>query len=126
MLLSRHNEDDDELSFSSSCLPDNGQTELGMPQMRIIHLLQQSPVTAGWYELRAAPPQLLQTADIVNTAVSNTAEATAVSTGPLSAVAVGADAVWLPYQVFQPQKVLFLMVLDMVEEEEVEEVEDQG
>jgi hypothetical protein len=34
--------------------------------------------------------------------------------------------VWLPYQVFQPQKVLFLMVVDVVEEYEVEEVEEQG
>jgi hypothetical protein len=92
MPLSRCNEDNDESSFSSTHLPDNGQTELGMPQMRTIDLLQQSPVTVEQYELRATPPQLLQTADIVNAAVPNTAAATSVSTGTSSAVAVGADA----------------------------------
>ena len=63
-----------------------------MPQMRTIHLLQQSPVTVGWNVLQATPPHLLWTAEIVHAAVSNTAAATAVSTGTSRAVVVGADA----------------------------------
>ena len=60
--------------------------------MRMIHPLQQSHVTVGWFELWATPLRLLWTADIVNAAESNTAAATAVSTGTSSAVAVGSDA----------------------------------